>query len=69
MRVTSYENTLAFVHGLNRKPRRPSMLQRTTWLFEAIAEGVRNAAAYDELTRKGVSPERAVRAVFENMKR
>jgi hypothetical protein len=69
MRATSYENTLAFVHALNRKHRRPSMLQRVSWFFDTLLQGVHNAAAYDELTRKGVRPEDAVRRVFNAMQR
>ncbi len=69
MRTTSYENTLAFVHALNRKPRRTSLLQRVVWFFDTMSEGVHSAAAYDELVRKGMRPEQAVRRVFETMKR
>lgn len=69
MQASSYENTLAFVHALNRKSRKPSMLQHAVRLFGALADGVRAANAYDDLTRQGVAPEKAVRLVFEAIRR
>lgn len=69
MQASSYENTLAFVHALNRKHRRPSMLQHTVRFLGALADGIRAANDYRELTLRGLAPEKAVRAVFETIKR
>lgn len=69
MQASSYENTLAFVHALNRKSRKPSMLQYAVRLFGALSDGIRAANDYHELTRQGVAPEKAVRQVFQAIRR
>ena len=69
MHATNYENTLAFVHALNRKPRKPGLVEQTWRIFAGIAEGVRAANDFKDMTRHGVAPEKAVRTIFERIQR
>ena len=69
MNASSYENTLAFVHALNRKPRKAGILEQLYRMVSSIGESVRAADEYRVLTQRGVAPEKAVCSVFERIKR
>ena len=67
MNINSFDSALDFTPTA-AATRRP-LWTTVASTFEALREGIQLANEYKTLTSRGVSPDIAVRAVFDHMKR
>ena len=68
MNVKAFDSALDFVPA-NESSGKNGIWGMIVASFDAISEGIRLASDYKTLTARGVAPDIAVRAVFEQIKR
>jgi hypothetical protein len=64
MSTASLENTFGLLPEAAVAPKRPDLLSTIRLVLEAMREGHVATARYQELTRRGVAPDKAVQQVF-----
>lgn len=64
MSTTRYEDALGLLPDAAAGQKRPDLLSTIRLVVEAMREGHAATQRYQELTRRGVAPDRAVEQVF-----